>query len=110
MKKIILLSVFLYINNSYGQNKDEIFRLAGDFKDAAGYSYNVNVLILHQDKIYSFIEQEYYSKRLAKKNVPSRYLKTKGNWKMRNDTLKLIDSETKREKLFIRKKTFSLFI
>lgn len=109
MKKIILLCLF-YVETFYGQKKDIIYRIAGDFKDAAGYSYNVNVLKLHEDNTYSFIEQEYYSKSLAKKNIPSRFLKTKGNWNISNDTLKLINNENKTEKFFIRKKSFLIYL
>jgi len=109
MKKLLLLS-FFYISTSYGQKKDVIYRIAEDFKDAAGYSYNVNVLKLHENKMYSFIEQEYHSKKLAKKNVPSKFLKTEGSWNISNDTLKLIDNENKTEMLFIKKKNFLIYL
>lgn len=109
MKKILLVS-FFYIGTLYGQQKDVIYRIAGDFKDAAGYSYNVNVLLLDENKTYSLIEQKYYSKRLARKNVPSRFLKTKGSWDIKNDTLKLIDNENKTEMLFIRRKNYLIYL
>ncbi|WP_296150249.1 hypothetical protein, partial [uncultured Flavobacterium sp.] len=69
----------------------------------------VNVLKLHENKMYSFIEQEYHSKKLAKKNVPSKFLKTEGSWNISNDTLKLIDNKNKTEMLFIKKKNFLIY-
>lgn len=109
MKKIFLLCFFC-IGATYGQKKDMIYRIAEDFKDAAGYSYNINVLKLHENKLYSLIEQEYHSKKLAKKNVPSRFLKTEGTWEISNDTLKLIDNKNKTEMLFIKKNNSLIYL
>lgn len=109
MKKILIL-FFLPICVIYSQKKDRIFRIESDSNETAGYSYNVNVLILSHDKSYILSEQKYQSKIFAKKNICSRYLKTRGIWNTSNDTLKLIDDDTKKEMLFLMKKKYLIYL
>ena len=75
----------------YGQKKDTVYRIEGDTKDAVDYSYFVNVLMLDENNHYTLIEQEYISKRFAKQNIPSKFIKTQGRYNIENDTLKLVD-------------------
>lgn len=91
--KAILTFVFLTIciNTVYAQ-RDNIYRIEGDTKDAVGYSYFVNVLMLGDKNHYTLIEQEYNSKKFARKNIPSKFSKTHGKYIIEKDTLKLVDS------------------
>jgi len=104
---LIILPVVLF----FADPRDLIYRIAFDSYDSVGYSYNINILILKENKEYNLIEQKYISKKFARKNIPSRFLKTYGIWKIENDTLKLINYETKQEMLFIKKNSdlFYLF-
>ena len=106
----ILLFILLPISSFFGQSKDIIYRIASESNDAVGYSYNINVLTLMEKNEYNLIQQKYVSKKFAKKNIPSRFSKTFGILNIKNDTLKLIDNETKREMLFVIKKDYLIYL
>jgi len=100
MKQFLILFTILFTIIGNPQ-KDKIYRIEGENKDAVGYSYFVNVLKLKDDKHYTLIEQEYVSKKFARKNIPSRFIQTYGVWGIENDTLKLIDDSSKETILFV---------
>lgn len=56
------------------------------------------------------IKQKFISKKFAKKNIPFKFLKTDGVWKVKNDTLKLVDNENKKEILFVIKKDYLIYL
>jgi len=91
MKKILILMLFV-TSIVYSQKKDSIYRIEGNTKDAVGYSYFVNVLILSEDNFYTLIEQEYVSKKFAKQNIPSKFIKTQGTYTVTNGKIKLDDN------------------
>ncbi len=88
-------------NSIYGQQKDDIFRISGSTKNTNGYLYNVDILILKKDHTYELLKQEYLSKKFVKKNIPFSAYKEKGNWFRSQDTLKLIDGKSQKERWFL---------
>lgn len=103
MKKFFIL-LFFPLCAIHAQKKDRIFRSVIEAHDALGYSYNVMILELSDDKCYYLFEQKFTSKRNARKNIPFKVITTNGSWKTNNDTLKLIEKDNAREKFFIMKK------
>jgi len=108
MNKLIFVLLFS-ITFSYAQKKDLIFRIEGPNYGAV-YSYGVSVLKLSEDHHYQLINQKFWTKKLARKNVLHNYTEERGIWSMSNDTLKLAAHENRREMLFIKKKNNLIYL
>lgn len=100
MKKIILF-LFLPVSIIYAQKRDLIYRIATDYYPTGGYTYVVSVLYLREDNSYRLLEQQYNSRKMARKNVLRRSNDEYGIWKMAGDTLELYDSKNRQTLKFI---------
>lgn len=101
MKKIILF-LFLPISIMYAQKKDIVYRISYDSYPTIGYFYGVSVLYLRDDYSYRLLEQQYNSRKMARKNVLRKSNDEYGKWKMSGDTLLLNDNENRQPMKFIK--------
>ena len=106
----ILFFLLLLVSIAYGQKRDEIFRETVANYGTTGYSYQVSVLKLHENQEYTLLLQKYISKRFARKNIPYQFLEEKGTWTVNADTLKLVDTDSRRELMFIKKKNHLMYL
>lgn len=100
MKKI-MLGLFLIVNTVYAQKRDVIYRITGDSYPTIGYAYVVSVLYLKEDNSYRLLEQQYNSRKMARKNILRRSNDEYGVWKMVGDTLELYDDKNRPPAKFI---------
>lgn len=101
MKNILIITVALFLSsNLFGQAKDKIYRIEGH-NYSTNYSYDVNLLVLNGDNnSYELINQEYLSKRLKRKNVIFRFIRRKGTYVVKGDTLYLKEKQSGKENMF----------
>lgn len=100
MKKI-MLCLFLIVNAVYAQKRDVIYRITADSYPTIGYAYVVSVLYLKEDNSYRLLEQQYNSRKMARKNILRRSNDEYGVWKMIGDTLELYDDKNRPPAKFI---------
>ncbi|PIF31603.1 hypothetical protein CLU81_2105 [Flavobacterium sp. 9] len=100
MKKI-MLGLFLIVNTVYAQKRDVIYRITADSYPTIGYAYVVSVLYLKEDNSYRLLEQQYNSRKMARKNILRRSNDEYGVWKMIGDTLELYDDKNRPPAKFI---------
>lgn len=93
--------MFLPISIIYGQKRDIIYRITADSYPTIGYAYVVSVLYLKEDNSYRFLEQQYNSRKMARKNVLRKSNDEYGIWKIVGDTLELYDNNAKPASKFI---------
>jgi hypothetical protein len=104
MRKLFVLVFFSGII-SFGQSKDEIYRLEAKRESPGVGSYIVNVLLLETNGNYEISYQEYLTKKRKKENLIFDLQKEYGKWRINSDTLYLIDSKSKKEiKFYIKNK------
>ena len=109
MNKVFLF-LLLSLSLAYGQKKDLIYRFTESVYPTVGYAYEVNVLILNEYNEYSLIRQSYRSKRMARKNIPFKFVKEKGTYFVNADTIKLKENDTENELFFIRKRNYLIYL
>jgi len=100
MKKI-MLCLFLIVNTVYAQKRDVIYRITADSYPTIGYAYVVSVLYLKEGNSYRLLEQQYNSRKMARKNILRRSNDEYGVWKMIGDTLELYDDKNRPPAKFI---------
>lgn len=93
--------MFLPISIIYAQKRDVIYRISTDYYPTIGYSYVVSILYLRDDNTYRLLEQQYNSRKMARKNVLRKSNDEYGMWKISADTLKLYDNENRPPAKFI---------
>ncbi len=106
MRKIILITFCcLGISTIYSQGKDDIYRIENKSESPAFATYNVNVLILHNDGTYEIMYQQYQTKKMMKKNIILNLDKEYGKWERKVNKLYLKDSKSENiTKFFIKSK------
>lgn len=96
----MLIIVLSSIHYSFGQRKEEIFKIEGH-NYSTTYSYDVDLLILNSnDNSYRFINQSYISKKMMRKNVVFDFNITEGTYIKDDDKLFLKEKNTEKELIF----------
>lgn len=104
MRKLCGL-VFFSCIASFGQIKDEIYRLEAKRESPGVGSYIINVLLLETNGNYELSYQEYLTKKRKKDNLIFDLQKEYGKWRINSDTLYLTDTTSKKEiKFYIKNK------
>lgn len=101
MNKALIL-VFFLVNSVFAQKKDVVYRIAYDSYPTVGYFFGVSVLYLRDDYSYRLLDQEYNSRKMARKNILRSSKDENGKWKMLGDTLLLYDNKNRQEMKFIK--------
>ncbi len=101
MKSVFLILIFCFTSSLYSQKNIDIYRVEQRTESPAVGTYNVSILMLKNDGKYEIFHQEYFSKKMMKKNVILYMEKEGGKWKRIGDKLHLTDLEGKTMSKFL---------